>query len=232
MSGLSRHHHSHAAGTPLSRGPGGSSKWSSSWQPDALALTDEAHLVATSSDPLARAQFAGSMGQFIQGIRDAEVCPLYGRHITDLESLCYQLERAIPADVARGVVLERRIDGPRGITNLLRQRETFRGRPASKFRYYLWHDADVLLQADRSLFSRVVDAIAGVAAEAEYVSDDMLLIHRLIAVGGEPLSLYAGDAAGQMRTWFDDGCGEPFWSVVTGIEAPRFENRAIEGLVI
>lgn len=200
------------------------------WQPDALAITDEAHLVATSDNPAGRAAFAGSMSQFIQGIRHAEVCPLFGRHITDLDSLCYQLEHALPWEQA--LTLERRIDGPRGLTNLLRQRPTFRGRPAARHRYYLWHDADVLLERDADLFGRAIDAILGVAAEAEYVSDDLLLIHRLIAVGGSSLCLYACDQSGQFNSWYDDGCGEPFWSVVTGIEAPTTQGRHIEELMI
>jgi hypothetical protein len=144
-----------------------------------VQLLDEAHLVAISAAPRRRMHFAGSLGQFLQGLRDAEVCTLYGRFITDLDSFCYQLERAVA-----GPAVERRIDGLRGVTSLLRSREVFRGRPASKFRFYIWHDADVLLGENEALFGRLVDAMAGVAAEAEYVSDDLLMIHRTVFVGG------------------------------------------------
>jgi hypothetical protein len=196
------------------------------WQADVAAMLDESHLIATSDHAGTRSQFAGSIGSFLQGLRDAEVCTLYGRFITDLDSFCYQLERALP-----GHPLDRRIDGPRGITNLLRTREIYRGRPAAKFRFYVWHDADVLLHADRDLFGRIVDSISGVASEAEYVSDDVLLIHRLVAVGGSALSLYSEDPEGQFQSWYCDGMGEPFWSVVTGIPAPTFTPLSIDSLL-
>mgnify|MGYP006898475521 CR=1 FL=1 len=196
------------------------------WQPDVVQLLDEHHLVATSATPRRRMHFAVSLGQFLQGLRDAEVCTLYGRFITDLDSYCYQLERAIP-----GPLVERRIDGPRGVTALLRCREVFRGRPASKFRFYIWHDADVLMQADEGLFGQIVDAMAGVAAEAEYVSDDLLLIHRTVFVGGAVLSRYAEREDGQFKIWLPDPENdEPFWQLVTGIESPPVMQYSIENL--
>jgi len=98
-----------------------------------------------------------------------------------------------------GPRLERRIDGGRGVTGLLRSRETNPGRPACKFRFYIWHDADVLLGENEALFGRLVDAMAGVAAEAEYVSDDLLMIHRTVFVGG-PLLPSAGGPDGSLDT--------------------------------
>jgi hypothetical protein len=196
-------------------------------------MLDEQHLVATSDHPRRQAQFAGELGQFMQSLRDVQLCPLYGRFITDMESFCHQLERALP-----GPALERRIEGPRGITNLLRSREAGPRRRTPKFRYYLWHDADVLIEHDESLFGRLVDTIAGVGAESEFVSDDLLLIHRLVAVGGTPLSLYAQRESGQCRSWHDDGLGcgglggEPFWEVVTGLERPAFQTLAIDSLIM
>jgi hypothetical protein len=195
------------------------------WHADAAQLLDEHHLAAWSDDPVRRTQFAVAMGQFLGGLRDAEVCVLYGKYITDLESFCYQLERAIP-----GPMLNRRIDGPSGVVSLLRERATFRGRTVSKFRFYVWHDADVLLRADHKLFGRICDAMAGVAAEAEYVSDDVLLIHRLVCVGGPILDIYSQDKRGQLKSWYDDGKGDPFWQVVTGIDKPSFLSHSIEKL--
>jgi hypothetical protein len=196
------------------------------WHPEVTQLLDESHLVAVSDSPRRRMHFAVSLGQFLQGLRDAEVCTLYGRYITDLEGFCHQLERAIP-----GPRLERRVDGPRGVTALLRSREMYRGRPACKFRFYIWHDADVLLGADEELFARVADVIAGVAAESEYVSDDVLLIHRAVYVGGELLAAYAERADGQLKVWYpDDPAGEPFWQVVTEIERPPVARYEIDVL--
>lgn len=193
------------------------------WPPEVLQLLEEQHLFATSQLPRHRTHFAVCLGQFLQGLREAEVVTLYGRFITDLESFCYQLERAIP-----GPYLDRRIDGRRGVTSLLRSREAFRGRLASKFRFYLWHDADVLLREDEALFGRLVDAIAGVAAEAEYVSDDLLMIHRAVFVGGPVLADYAEREGNQFRHWHEDGAGEPFWRLVTGLEHPPVMRYEID----
>jgi hypothetical protein len=193
------------------------------WQADVTQLLDDHHMVAWSDLPQRRTQFAVSLGQFLGSQRDTEVCVFYGRHITDLESFCYQLERAIP-----GPSLVRRIDGPSGVVALLRARASFRGRPETKYRYYVWHDADVLLKANHRLFGQLVDAMAGVAAEAEYVSDDLLLLHRAVFVGGSVLDVYAEDPKSQFHRWLVDEHGEPFWKVVTGIEAPPFLRYRID----
>lgn len=185
------------------------------WQPEVTALLDEHHVVAWSESPRRRLTFAATLGRFLEGLRDTEVVPLYGRHIVDVEALCYQLERAIP-----GEPLERRIGGPLGVSSLLRSRESFPGRVASKFRYLMWHDADVLVREDHDLFGEAADAIAGVSAELEYVCDDALLIQRAVFVGGPLLAVYADNPRGQFQSWRADGHGEPFWKVVTGVERP------------
>ncbi len=196
------------------------------WQADVVQLLDENHLVAWSDMPQRRMQFAVSLGRFLGSLRDTEVCVFYGRFINDLDSFCYQLERNVP-----GPMLDRRIDGSTGIASLLRARASFRGRPETKHRYYIWHDADVLLRTNHRLFGQIVDAMAGVAAEAEYVSDDLLLLHRSIFVGGSILDVYAEDARGQFNSWLvDDPEQEPFWRVVTGVEAPAFLRYRIDML--
>lgn len=226
------------------------------WQADVTQLLDEHHLVAWSDMPLRRMQFAVSLGQFLGSMRDTEVCVFYGRFISDLESFCHQLERALP-----GPAIERRFDGPSGVASLLRARSSFRGRPQTKLRYYIWHDADVLLRANHRLFGQIVDAISGVAAESEYASDDLLLIHRAVYVGTSILDVYAEDPRGQFCSWLDDGAiaapdlrvvvpgqagaelvtpdakparsrlVEPFWQVVTGLERPPFLRYRIDTLL-
>ncbi len=193
------------------------------WQPDVVQLLDEQHLVAASDHASRRLQFAASLTQFLGSQKETEVCTLYGRYISDLEGFCHQLERGLP-----GPTLARRVDGPGGVTSLLRYRVSMPGRRAAKFRYFIWNDADVLLSADPQLFGRLVDAMAGVAAEAEYVSDDLLLIQRSVFVGSGRLLEYFENEAGQFRSWWSDGCGEPFWQVVTGLEAPRCTTCAID----
>ena len=193
------------------------------WQADVTQLLDEHHLVAWSDVSSRRTQFAVSLGSFLGGLRDTEVCVFYGRFITDLDSFYYQLEHSLP-----GPPLERRIDGPAGIASLLRSRSSFRGRPETKSRFYIWHDADVLLKSNHVLFGQLVDAFAGVAAEAEYVSDDLLLLHRSVFVGGSILDVYAEDPKSQFQRWLTDQHGEPFWQVVTGIEAPPFMRYRVD----
>lgn len=195
------------------------------WQADVTQLLDEHHLVAWSELPARRMQFAVSLGRFLGSLRDTEVCVFYGRFITDIETFCYQLERALP-----GPTIDRRFDGPTGIASLLRSRASFRGRPETKRRYYIWHDADILLKTNHVLFGQIADAMSGVAAEAEYVSDDLLLLHRSIYVGGSILDVYAEDPRGQFCSWLDDGHGDPFWQVVTGLDRPAFLRYGIDSL--
>ncbi|HZW10595.1 MAG TPA: hypothetical protein VFF69_11890 [Phycisphaerales bacterium] len=185
------------------------------WEPEVTQLLDEHHLVAWSSVARRRVQFATCLTHFLSLQPDTEICTLYGRFITDLDSFCHQIERVIPAPS-----IKRQIDGSDGLVSLLRSRHSLRVRRASRFRYYVWNDADVLLKRDHRLFGRIVDAIAGVAAEAEYASDELLLVQRAVFVGGPMLDLYAENSTGQFRAWYDDGLGEPFWQMVTGIQAP------------
>lgn len=194
------------------------------WQPDVAQVLDEHHVAASSAHPHHRVRFADEVAGFLAGIRDAEVVRLPGRAITDLDSFCRSLERALPGPI------DRRIDGRYGVAATLRERVHVRGVRPAKFRFYVWEDADTLLCADPELFGRLVDALAGVAAEAEYVCDDLLLIHRGVFVGGPVLDAYAHHEAGQFRTWYDDGLGDPFWRVVTGVEHPPVERLTIDRL--
>lgn len=193
------------------------------WQADVAQLLDEHHLVAWSAQARRRLHFAVSLGQFLESQRDVEVCTFYGRFITDMDAFCHQLERAIV-----GLPLERRVDGPSGVVNMLRSRQEIPGRVPSRYRYYIWHDADVLLREDHRLFGQIAEAMAGVAAEAEYVSDDLLLIQRSVYVGGPMLDVYAEDDRGALRSWLDDGLGQPFWKLVTGVEAPPVLRYGID----
>ena len=193
------------------------------WQAEALSWTEQAHLVAWSPSVARRIAFATEMGQFIQAQEQMEVLPLYGRCIDGVEAFCQELERCIP-----GSPLARRVDGPRGIVNLLRSRDaTHRGLPA-RHRYFIWHDADVLLRRDPRLFGALLDAMMGVAAEAEYVSDDLLLLSRVILVGGPRLADYAAGGASQLQGWLPGVHGEPFWRLVTGLERPPVRVAPID----
>lgn len=194
------------------------------WEPGVTQMLDEHHLAASSPNPHSRVRFAARVAGFLGGLRDTEVVHLPGRRITDLDSFCSSLERWLPGPI------DRRIDGRNGVAATLRGRVHVRGVRPARFRFYVWEDADALLATDPELFGRLVDALAGVAAEAEYVSDDLLLIHRGVFIGGPVLDAYARHEAGQFRAWFDDHMGEPFWRVVTGVERPPVERLTIDRL--
>lgn len=197
------------------------------WQAELARVLDERHMAAWSGSAAQRASFASSLASFLAGIDQAQTIPLYGRDITDLDGFCYQLERSIPGDTP----LRRRIDGPSGVVARLRSQPTVPGRPPLRMRYILWNDPDVLIRADDALFGRLADAIAGVAAEAEFASDDYLLITRVVYIGGEALRQYAELDEGQLRSWLGDGAGEPFWRTVSGVQAPPVIAGSIESLL-
>lgn len=180
-------------------------------------VLDESHVVALSPDSLAGGRFIAGVGEYLEKLADTQVCVLHGDRVTDLNSFCEELGRALP-----GRALEPRLDGPSGVLETLRRRHADADPASLKRRYYLWSDADILLRRDKVLFGRLVDAIAGVAAEAEYASEDVLLLHRAVFAGGAALAAYADDERGQFRAWLREGAEVPFWQVVSGIEAPRF----------
>ena len=199
----------------------------SGWQAELASVLDEHHLAAWSASACERAAFAAGLGSFLAGLDDAQVIPIYGRSAPDLGGLCYQLERCIPGT---GPMLLR-IGGPRGVVSRLRSRPVIAGRSPLRFRYILWHDPDTMIESDAALFGRVADAIAGVAAESEYASDDLLLLTRAIYIGGEALAAYAAREDGQFQRWHDDGAGEPFWRAVSGLDRPPVVGSTLESLL-
>jgi len=196
------------------------------WQPDAVARLDQSHLVAWSPQPTQQIVFTSSLQHFLRGQPDLDVCNLHGRSITSLDSFCHQVERLVP--VGR---LDRTLFGRHGVVSALRRRVSAQHEGFGRARYFVWNDADVLLEADRGLFGELVDALAGVAAEWEYVSEDMLVIQRCVFVGGRALSEYAADATGQFRSWKRDEQGEPFWQSATGLEQPPIAVERIDALM-
>lgn len=186
------------------------------WPVDVLQLLEEHHLCAWSTLPARRRKFGVDLAWHLAALAETQVCVLDGARITDLPSFCNQLERSIGFDR-----IERRIDTPMGVVGALRRRHTPRGEKPIKRRYYLWLDADVLLRRDHQLFGRLVDAIAGVAAEHEFANEDLLLLQRAVFVGGPSLDMYAEDPRGQFRSWWSDAGEDPLWRVVTGVAAPR-----------
>lgn len=196
------------------------------WRVDAAQLLEEHHLVAWSPSRPQRDVFALELAHHLALLDETQVCVLNGAAITDLASLAESLS----VELGVGPV-SARLGGRNGVLECLRKRPVQDECPGLKRRFYVWLEADALLRHDHRLFGRIVDAFAGVAAESEYASDDMLLLHRAIFVGSNVLDVYAEDPRGQFRRWWTEDDERPFWDVVTGVERPVFLRYRIEEAV-
>ncbi len=186
------------------------------WQLQIGQSLEEHHLYATSKDARRRERFVIDLGALLAQMDDSYVCTLDGDRMHDLEGLCCELEHGL--DVGR---IARTIDGPDGVVDALRRRPRGPTRAAVKRRSIIWSEAHVLLREDPVLFGRAVDAIAGVAAEHEFCSDDALLIQRGVFVGRPALEMYGEDPRGQFRAWYREDGEAALWGVVTGRLAPN-----------
>jgi hypothetical protein len=194
----------------------------------AMAAMVEHHLVVWSRNVGLRERFALELVRHTHGLPDAQTIMLAGASIHSIDGFCRQLDRAMPASDGRR--LARTIHGQSGIVERLRERSTH---PLVhvKQRYYVWRDADALLRHDPRLFGRLVDALCGVAAEAEYASEDLLLLHRVVFIGGPALQSYAEDPRSQFNLWLTERHGgeavRPLWAEVSGLESPPFKLMAL-----
>lgn len=193
------------------------------WRLDAAQLLEEHHLVAWSPTPENRRRFARELAEHLERFEDTQVCTIRGEDVRDMRSLRDELRAVL--DVGP---IAARLEGPGGIIDSLSRRACATGEPALKRRFLIWSDADTLLRSDHRLFGRVVDAIAGVAAESEYASEDLLFLQRAVFVGSSMLDVYAEDPRGQFRSWWAENGEAPFWSVVTGRARPVFLRYRIE----
>jgi len=198
----------------------------STWQPEVLAKLESHHIAAWSPESANRTRFGASLQQFLVAQANTEVCVLHGRNILDIEGLCSQLERLVPVDK-----LARTVDGPNGLASFLRLRAGMHARIPIRQRFFLWHDADVLIRVNPELFGEISEAIAGVSAELEYAGDGGLMIQRCIYIGGSRLADVARDPDSMLNRWAEDGPGVPFWSLVTGEESPTTALCSIDSLI-
>ncbi|MBX3358244.1 MAG: hypothetical protein KF745_07435 [Phycisphaeraceae bacterium] len=191
-----------------------------SWPAELARRLEERHIAAWSRSRDDQALFAASFGDYLRSFPDTDVCEIDGRGVADLGVFCSRLRSGMSGVDPAGD-LRPSIDGPDGLVAFLRTRWSECAFPAVRRRFYLWHHADELLRADAALFGTIVDAITGVAAEAEYTGDDLLVIHRAVFVGSAALDMYAEDPRGQFRGWLREGQGRPLWQVITGVRRPR-----------
>ena len=197
------------------------------WQPEVLARLEDRHLVAWGDDVTVRSRFAASFQQYLSGMADTQVCVIHGRAICTLEDLCEQLERLIPVER-----LSRSVDGPWGVSSLLRQRCAVPGRRRERMRVFVWHDADLLIRRDRALFQDIAEVMAGVSAEMEYADDGAVLVQRCVYVGSGAIEREARRVDSRLNSWGPATDGElPFWELVSGQATPKTTLCAIDQLL-
>jgi len=194
------------------------------WEPEVLSKLDTHHIVGWSPNSATRTRFGARMKQFLDAQPGSEVLVLHGRGIHGLEDFCSQLERLIPTEQ-----LARSVDGASGIASILRHVGGALGAPLRQ-RFFLWHDADVLMRQDPRLFDQLVEVIAGVSAELEFGRESGLL-QRCMYLGGRSLAEYARDPKSRFHRWEEDGPGVPFWSLVSGEDQPSTALCSIDTLM-
>lgn len=197
-----------------------------SWEPEVLAKLETHHIVGWSGNSALRTRFGARMKQFLDAQPGTEVLVLHGRGILDLEGFCGQLERLIPTEH-----LARSIDGANGVASILRSDAGFGAGEPIRQRFFLWHDADVLLRNDPLLFDDLVEVMAGVSAELEFAGDGGLLLQRCVYLGGRMLAEHARDPGSRFHAWEPDGPGVPFWSLVSGEDRPSTALCSIDTLM-
>ena len=192
---------------------------------DWLALTDSRHLVATARDPEQQAAFAARLHQTAASIPDAQVLMIHGNGIHSADDLLGQLRLQLPGALSSVVIPDGErahdidstgdLNAPhpaharvlRRIRDVLSSRVVPEGWRGPRFRYFFWHQADVLLKRDPALFGELVDMALGVAAECDFGHSNHLMIQRWVFLGTPALDVYAEDGRGQFKTWLADSPG-------------------------
>jgi hypothetical protein len=175
---------------------------------DVAPLLDEHHLVVLGEGD-DRDAFAERLHDHLAGtVAESSVTVLEGKRVRDLGSFCRMLDGAIGS----GEIIEQTVDG---VVERLRGCST-----GVRHHYFIWHDADTLLEHDVPLFGRLVNAMLGVAAEREHLSPDVLVIQRHIFLGNYKLGAYADDDHGQFRSWLVKDDVTRFWDVASCLERP------------
>lgn len=190
---------------------------SPSWPTGVTQLLDEHHLVVLAGRPARRAEFARSLAAHLETVPDAVTVDLPGEQATSLPDFCRMLEGALQPARAVTPTLD-------GVVRLLRTDPL-----QARHQYLIWHDADALLEADVTLFSRLVNALLSVAAEFEYVNPDVLTLQRLIFLGSDKLGAYAEDESGQFCTWLAEGGSTRFWEVASCVTRPPVLIYRLDG---
>ncbi len=222
---------------------------SQTWPDEVVQLLDDHHLVVCADAPLAADRFAESLTRRLRQLAETQVIEIDGTRATDITAFCGQIEKQITgvtSDERRAtnvegasLVARRSIKAQSKVVNkrvwwrdiasviqLLRNTADVAGAP--KHRYFIWKDADALLRSDPTLFSHLVNALLGVAAEQEHITRDSLVLQRAVFIGSDALAAYAEKPDGQFHRWLDEE-GSPFWEVASVLDGPPVRTYRLEG---
>jgi hypothetical protein len=190
--------------------------------PDGLIqLLDDHHLVILSDHPRSRRAVGCALQDRLALIADTQVLTIDGQRALDLPGLCRQLEHGLALSRSGEKLWWRDVHSLIGLL-----RSACHG---ARRRYFIWQDADAMLEADVELFCRVVNAFCAVAAECEHVSLDPIVLLRLVFIGGPKLGAYAEDTTGQFCRWLDDDDDSWFWEVASIVDRPSVITYRIDG---
>jgi hypothetical protein len=195
---------------------------------DVGPLLDDHHLVVLSDSPTVRQRFGRALSHYIQSQADTVVYEVDGSRAPDVPLFCAQLEQQIPQEKPSSKTPA----APwwRDVHHVI---EMLSRAPHERRREYLiWHEADVMLEADVAMFSRLVNALLGSASEREHVSSQPLVLQRVIFIGGAKLGAYAEDSHGQFSRWLEDedeADNTPMWEVYSVLDRPPVIVYRIDG---
>jgi len=156
-----------------------------------VQLLDEHHLAVVGGTADIRRRWLAGLGSRIECLEGTRIVPLDTGNDPSLANLLNQFQQALPEIRLRS----------RDVNGLLR---SFRRLSIPARRVFLfWENADGMLEDDVKLFGEVAEALLSCAVQHEFLSDDRLIIDRVIFTGDEKLGAYAEEFGGQFRSWRD-----------------------------
>jgi len=123
------------------------------WMHSSKALVDSSNLICITKEEFKTTDynpliwFGTNLIQFLAREGKSEVCPIFGRHINDIDDFAYQLCRTIPWGFEMGRDTHAIYDV---ILNFTTQ---------PKNRYFIWYDAQHLFRNDKELFDELFERL-------------------------------------------------------------------------
>ena len=209
---------------------------STSWPDGLIQLLDDHHVAILCDEGRARHHAERAIHEQLSRLPESRVIDIDCAAARDLPSFCKQLEPHFADRKPRPEQWWRDVNS---VIDLLRGSDTGTAQGSAfplagseigvKREYFLWHEAECLLETDLALFSALVNAFLGVAAEREHISAERLLIQRVVFFGGAKLGAYADDPKGQFSCWLKDDEGSPLWEVISVVERPMVITYRVDG---